>query len=592
VLVSPLHERREREPQVAALRREPVLEALRALLIADALEDAVLDELRQAIGEDVSRDTEAFVELLEPPPPEERVAHDEERPALADELESAGDRAFLTFVVALQHVFRVASCVKQLNRATVSFVMQRKWLVLAVTSVAVFMSFLDATIVNIAFPSIRASFPDASLGDLSWVINAYSIVFASLLVPAGRLADRIGRKRVFLGGVVLFLIGSAACGLAPTVGVLVAARVLQAVGAAALVPTSLGLLLPEFPLDQRATATALWGATGGVAAATGPALGGILIHFFDWRAVFFVNLFIGIPALIPARRLLRDLREEKASPPPSPLGIVLLVGAIGALSLGIVNGGSWGWGSPRIVGAFALAAALTVAFVAHSARSTRPLVELTLFRVRSFTVATVGAFIFALSFFALLLSNALFLTGVWHYSIIRAGFALMPGPLMATAFSPVAGMLSDRFGQRLVAVPGGILFALGTALLAARVGAEPHYATAFLPGTLLTGAGVGLTFGGFASAAVAELPRDRFSTGSGVFSMVRQLGAVIGIAVLVAILGAEGSDVATFQHVWTLMIGGGVGSALAGLALGRVRARHVMPSPRELAVDPFEALAD
>ncbi len=473
----------------------------------------------------------------------------------------------------------------------VGFVMQRKWLVLAVTSVAVFMSFLDATIVNIAFPSIHASFPGASLGDLSWVINAYNIVFAALLVPAGRLADRVGRKRVFLGGVLLFLAASAACGLAPTVGALTAARVVQAAGAAALVPTSLGLLLPEFALEQRATATALWGATGGIAAATGPALGGILIHVFDWRAVFFVNLFIGLPALVPARRILRELREEHSAAFPSPLGITLLVGAIGSLSLAIVNGSSWGWGSPRIVGAFAAAVVLGGAFVAHSARSARPLVELSLFRVRSFAVATLGAFIFALSFFALLLSNALFLTGVWHYSTIKAGIALTPGPLMATTFSPIAGRLSDRFGQRVVAAPGGLVFALGTLLFATRVGAVPHYATEFLPATLLTGAGVGLTFGGFASAAVAELPRDRFSTGSGIFSMFRQLAAVIGIAILVALLDAGGSTVATFQHVWALMIGGGIGSALAALGLGRVRARHVA-SVDDLALDPFEALAD
>jgi len=469
--------------------------------------------------------------------------------------------------------------------------MQRKWLVLAVTSVAVFMSFLDATIVNIAFPSIHASFSSASLGDLSWVINAYNIVFASLLVPAGRLADRVGRKRVFLGGVLLFLVASVSCGLAPTVGVLTAARVVQAAGAAALVPTSLGLLLPEFPLEQRATATALWGATGGIAAATGPALGGVLIAAFDWRAVFFVNLFIGLPALIPARRLLRELREEHAAAFPSPLGIALLVGAIGSLSLAIVEGGTWGWGSPRIVGAFAAAAILGVAFVWQSARSTRPLVELSLFRVRSFAVATLGAFIFALSFFALLLSNALFLTGVWHYSTIKAGIALTPGPLMATTFSPIAGKLADRFGQRVVAVPGGLVFALGTLLFATRVGAVPHYATEFLPATLLTGAGVGLTFGGFASAAVAELPRDRFSTGSGIFSMFRQLAAVIGIAILVALLDAGGATVATFQHVWALMIGGGIGSALAALGLGRVHARNI-ESVDDLAVDTFEALAE
>src|ERR1700758_558567 len=478
----------------------------------------------------------------------------------------------------------------QLVSGSVGFMTQRKWLVLAVTSVAVFMSFLDATIVNIAFPSIRGTFAGAGLGELSWVINAYNIVFASLLVPAGRRADRVGCKRVFLAGVGLFLIASVGCGLAPTVGVLIAARAVQAVGAAALVPTSLGLLLPEFPLEQRATATALWGATGGIAAATGPALGGVLIDAFDWRAVFFVNLFIGLPALIPARRLLRELREEHAAALPSPLGIALLVGTIGALSLAIVEGGSWGWGSPHIVGAFAAAAILGVAFVLHSGRSTRPLVELSLFRVRSFAVATLGAFVFALSFFALLLSNALFLTGVWHYTTIRAGIALTPGPLMATTFSPIAGRLSDRFGQRLVAVPGGIVFALGTLLFATRVGAAPHYASAFLPATLLTGAGVGLTFGGFASAAVAELPRDRFSTGSGIFSMFRQLAAVIGIATLVALLNSGGPTVATFHHVWTLMIGGGAGSALVALGLGRVRARHIQ-TVDDLAVDTFEAEA-
>ncbi len=480
---------------------------------------------------------------------------------------------------------------KQLKSGMVGFVMQRKWLVLAVTSVAVFMSFLDATIVNIAFPSIRASFPGASLGDLSWVINAYNIVFASLLIPAGRLADRVGRKRVFLAGVLLFLAASVACGLAPTAGLLTAARVVQAAGAAALVPTSLGLLLPEFPLEQRATATALWGATGGIAAATGPALGGVLIDAFDWRAVFFVNLFIGLPALIPARRILRELREEHAQPFPSPLAVALLVGAIGALSLAIVDGGQWGWESARIVGAFAAAAVLGAAFVSHSARSSRPLIELSLFRVRSFAVATLGAFIFALSFFALLLSNALFLTGVWHYSTIRAGVALTPGPLMATTFSPIAGRLADRFGQRVVAAPGGLVFALGTLLFATRVAASPHYASAFLPATLLTGAGVGLTFGGFASAAVAELPRDRFSTGSGIFSMFRQLAAVIGIALLVALLNAGGSTIGTFHHVWALMIGGGIGSALAALGLGRVRARHVQ-SVDELALDTFEALTE
>jgi MFS family permease len=172
--------------------------------------------------------------------------------------------------------------------------MKQRSKVLLVTSVAVFMSFLDVTIVNIAFPDIEASFPHDSLAALSWILNAYNIVFAALLVPAGRLADRLGRRRMFFVGISAFLAASAAAGLAPSVPALVAARIVQAAGAAVLVPTSLALMLPEFPLHQRATATALWGATGGIAAATGPALGGVLVDATSWRWVFFVNLLIGL----------------------------------------------------------------------------------------------------------------------------------------------------------------------------------------------------------------------------------------------------------------------------------------------------------
>src|ERR687885_1782718 len=216
----------------------------------------------------------------------------------------------------------------------VGCVMQRKWQVLLVTAVAVFMGFLDVTIVNIAFPDIEASFPSASLAGLSWILNAYNIVFAALLVPAGRLADRVGRRRMFLGGLVTFLAASAVCGLAPSVEVLVAARVVQAAGAAALVPTSLALLLPEFPLAQRATATGIWGATGAVAAALGPSLGGTLVEATDWRWGFFVNLLIGLPAPVPPRRLLRESREGHPTPTPDGVGIALLVAGVGLLSLG------------------------------------------------------------------------------------------------------------------------------------------------------------------------------------------------------------------------------------------------------------------
>jgi EmrB/QacA subfamily drug resistance transporter len=454
--------------------------------------------------------------------------------------------------------------------------MARRWQVLLVTSVAVFMSFLDVTIVNIAFPDISASVPDSSLSRLSWILNAYTIVFAAALVPAGRLADRFGRRRFFFLGLLTFLAASAVCGAAPSVGVLIGARAVQALGGAMLVPASLGLLLPEFPLERRATATALWGATGAIAAAAGPSAGGILVDWQGWRSVFFVNLVIGIPALIPARRLLRESREPQTAFPDA-LGAVLLAAGLGALALAIVEGPQWGWSSISVVGAFAASVLLLVAFVWRSARHPAPVIELSLFRVRSFAVANAGGFVFALGFFAYLLCGVLFLTGVWHYSILEAGFALTPGPLMAALTAPVGGRLSDRFGQRVVAVPGSVLFGLGALLFALRTGTEPAYASDFLPANVLGGAGVGLTFAGFGSAAVAELPRNRYATGGAIANCTRQIGGVLGVSGLIVVLGTPSPETAlqVFHRAWALMaLSGGI-SALIGLALGRVRARLV-----------------
>jgi EmrB/QacA subfamily drug resistance transporter len=468
--------------------------------------------------------------------------------------------------------------------------MARRWQVLLVTSVAVFMSFLDVTIVNIAFPDIRASFPESSLNDLSWILNAYSIVFAAALVPAGRLADRFGRRRFFFLGVFVFLAASVVCGAAGSVGVLVGARAVQALGGAMLVPASLGLLLPEFPLERRATATALWGATGAVAAATGPSLGGVLVDWQGWRAVFFVNLLIGLPALIPARRLLRESREPQTFFPDA-VGAALLAGGVGALALGIVQGPQWGWSSARILGSFVSSAVLLVFFLWRSARHRSPVIELSLFRVRSFAVANTGGFVFATGFFALLLCNVLFLTGVWHYSILRAGVALTPGPLMAALTAPVGGRLSDRFGQRVVAVPGALLFGVGALLFALETGLEPSYAADFLPANMLGGAGVGLTFAAFGSAAVAELPRSRYATGGAINNCIRQIGAVLGISTLIVLLGTPTPTTALhlFHRAWALIALTGALAAIIGVALGRVRARHAGEEPSSGAVVPIAA---
>src|SRR5919199_601269 len=457
----------------------------------------------------------------------------------------------------------------------VGCVMQRKWQVLLVTAVAVFMGFLDVTIVNIAFPDIEASFPSASLAGLSWILNAYNIVFAALLVPAGRLADRVGRRRMFMGGLMTFLAASAVCGVAPSVEVLVAARVVQAAGAAALVPTSLALLLPEFPLEQRATATGIWGATGAIAAAVGPSLGGTLVEVAGWRWVFFVNLAIGLPALVPARRPLRETREPNPGPLPDGIGVALLVGGVASLSLAIVKGQDWGWGGGRVLGALAAAAVLLVLFAVRSNRHPAPVVEPALFRVRSFAVANAGAFAFALGFYAFLLGNVLFLTGVWHYSILTAGFAMTPGPLFAAVGAVAGGRLADRYGQRAVALPGGLLFGLGTLGVAASTGTTSAYASELLPWLPMTGLGVGLSFSAWGSAAVAELPPSRFATGGAIVGCLRQIGAVLGIAILVAVLATAtpADPIGPFHDAWRLIAIAGLTSAALALGLGRVRAR-------------------
>jgi MFS family permease len=287
--------------------------------------------------------------------------------------------------------------------------------------------------------------------------------------------------------------------------------------------------------------------------------------------VFFVNLVLGAGALVPARRLLRETRDPDRGAVPDALGILLLAGGVGAVSLAIVEAPDWGWGSGRVIGAFAGAAVVLALFGWRSATHAHPVLELSLFRVRSFAAACAGVGVFALGFYAVLLANILFLTSEWGYSILRAGFAVTPGPLMAAASSALAGRMIDRYGQRVSAVPGGLLFAVGCVLFATGLGHDPAYLTHFLPSTILTGIGVGLSFAGWSSAAVAELPPARFATGSAISACCRQLGAVLGISVLIAIIGAAPS-LGDFHRAYALMAVTGATAALIALTLRRVSA--------------------
>jgi len=464
--------------------------------------------------------------------------------------------------------------------------MEKRWKVLTITSVGLFMASLDLFIVNIAFPDMARDFSGASLPSLSWVLNAYAIVFAALLVPAGRIADRVGRKRVFVSGLLLFAGASALCALAPSLDVLVAARVLQAAGGAMMLPTTLGLILPAFPVEQRTLAIGIWSAVGGVAAALGPPIGGLLVEL-SWRWIFVVNVPIGIVTAIVAIRSLDEIREPDDGR-PDLLGAAELALGIALLTLGIVKGPEWGWADPRALASFAGAAALIVAFVYRSAHHHAPVIELPLLRVRSFALANLAAAVFFAGFGAMLLGGVLLLTELWGFSSLKAGLALSPGPLMAATFSVPSGRLGGRIGQRPVAVAGGLTFAAGFAYILATVGSTPEYATTFLPGFMLGGAGVGMTLGTLPAVAAATLPPDRFATGTAVFGMARQLGAAIGVAVLVALLNdsVQGGDLlAGLRRGWWFSLAAGLGTAGLAAAFGPVGAPSKRAAP-ELATQP------
>ncbi|SNT62011.1 drug resistance transporter, EmrB/QacA subfamily [Streptosporangium subroseum] len=436
--------------------------------------------------------------------------------------------------------------------------------VLALGSLGVFVVFLDTTIVNVAFETISRSF-HTTIGHLAWVLNAYSLVFAAMLIPAGRLADRYGRKRMFLIGLTGFAVMSALCGLAPDAGVLIAGRALQAVFAALVVPTSLALVLPEFPAGRRHVAVGTWGAMGAAAAALGPTLGALLTEYASWRWIFLVNVPICAIVIAFGVRLLRESRDPHATGIPDPIGVVLVAAVPALLSLAIIEGPAWGWSDPRVIGAFVLAAVLLPAFLWRSAVAAHPVMDLALFKVRQFRLTNAATLLFATAFYGMLLGNIIFLQTVWHYSVLIAALASAPGPLVVTLVARSASKLADRIGYRPVLIAGAVFWAAGSAAFALMVGGSPQWATHWLPWTLLIGLGIGLTLPVQSGAAVESLPAAHYAIGSAVNSSFRQLGAVLGISVFVAVLGASTPATALddFHRTWWVF-------AAVGLAAGAV----------------------
>lgn len=443
------------------------------------------------------------------------------------------------------------------------------WSVFAITSLAVFAVLLDALIVIVAFPTITRAFGGAGLSGISWVVNAYTIVYAALLVPAGRLADLVGRKRLFLTGVGLFTVFSGLSGLAPTLGLLISFRVLQAIGGALLSSTGLALTLAAFSRDRRVIAVTLVGAISALAVVVGPTLGALIVQYGSWRWIFYLNLPVGAVVVLGGYWTLSESRDPAQGARPDLLGILLMISGTALITYGLVESGTQGWANVTVLGALVGGAALLGLLALEIRYARSPVVDPALFRDRGFVFANAGLFVFSIGFTGLFFNTVYFLTGVWRWSLLWTGLAMIPPALMVVALAPVAGRLATRFGHRPLAVPGGLVFALGQATLWFRVTTAPDYVSVWLPSSLLTGVGIAFVLPVLTSAFAHNLPPGKYAVGSGVGSAFRQFGTVVGASLAISYLAVSPGNLQPFDHIWFLSVVAGIGASLLAVGLGR-----------------------
>ncbi|MGI9597648.1 MAG: MFS transporter [Acidimicrobiales bacterium] len=430
------------------------------------------------------------------------------------------------------------------------------WLALSVTTVVFFLTVVDVSAVNVAFPSIGDDF-GVSKSQLSWIISGYNITVASGLLLAGRMADSIGRKRVFMPGVVIFMVGSLLSGLAPSVAMLIGARVIQAVGGAIVAAASLAVVLPEFPLSKRGTVIGIAGATAGLGAVAGPALGSVLIEAWSWRAIFLINVPLCLLVLALSPRLLRESKDPNATGKVDLLGIPIGTAAIALIMFAIVQSESWGLSDPRIVALLIVGLALVPVLIWRSARHPEPLIDLSLFGIRSFASAIGGVTFYSSAFTAGFLVSSLTLQDLWDQSLRVTGLALVPGPILAAVASPLAGRYADRFGHRWLLGFGSAICGLAYLLYLLLLDETPAVFTRFVPISLVLGIGIGLSISSWSSAGMADIPPAKFGTANATVRTVQQCFYALGIAVVVTLLatGGERSELTGFRWAW-IWVGG------------------------------------
>lgn len=467
------------------------------------------------------------------------------------------------------------------------------WAILLTLSLGFFMTLLDLTIVNIAIPSMVEKL-HASLDEILWVVNGYVLVLAVLLITAGRLGDLRGQRNLFIAGVTVFTLASLACGVSQNPAELIAARAVQGLGAALLMPQTMAIIIATFPGDRRGTALGVWGAVAGVATIAGPALGGLLVTAFDWRWIFFVNLPIGVLVLLMAVFLVPDARMER----PHRMdmgGVAIASAALFCLTFALTEGQRYDWNA----GIWALAggaAALFAVFLLHQRRRQdgEPLVPFALFRDRNFTVMNfVGATV-SVGMVGVFLPLTIYLQNVLGYSSLKAGLVFAVMSLVSMFLAPVAGRLSDRFSGKYILMFGLVLYAIGNVWILAVADVDTNW-PAFIPALVVAGLGVGCVFAPMATEAMRGVPPRLAGAASGVNTTVRQVGSVVGGAAVGAVLQHQLASALRDQAVSRAgeipapyrdqVVAGFANAAKGGIEVGGARPQVPAGVPQQAAAD-------
>lgn len=449
------------------------------------------------------------------------------------------------------------------------------WHVFAIACIAIFMVSLDTTVLYAGFSNILHSFPDAKASDLSWAMNAYSIVYAAMLIPAGGIADTFGRKKTFLWGVAIFIAASLACGVAPSVWWLIVARVAQSLGACLLSPAALAIVLAAFPSQQRMVVMGAWGAVGGLAAALGPGIGSLIIDLGGWRWAFLINIPIGLLCIALGLHTLHESIQPSAQLRLDWIGMLQLILGVGALAFSIVELNDAYWPKSWLLTIALFGVLMLMSYLPWAKRNPNPLFELRLFHARTFLFANLAGFVFAIAFALMFFAFFFWMKHIWHFSQSMAGAAIMPGPLMVVPVAFVSGKWAAKHGHRPLLILGSLAYACSAAWFLWVPDRSPDYVTEWLPGLLLSGLAVGLVLPSLSAAAVFGLPAKDYAVGSAIHHAIRQMGTVLGVAIIILLLAHPHLDIVDFRPVYSLHMLLALGTLLLSLPI------HTRPTPSQ-----------